>query len=130
MGLAWGLSFSLAKIAATAGIHPLSLTFWEAAGAGSILLTVSAARRRLIPLSRELILFYLAAGALGMVLPGAIFFYAAAHVPAGILSISIAIIPVLTFVISATLRFETFVLGRVAGVLLGTLSIVLLVGPR
>jgi drug/metabolite transporter (DMT)-like permease len=130
MGLAWGLSFSLAKIAATAGVHPLSLTFWEAAGAGSILLIVSAVRRRSIPLSRELVLFYLAAGALGMVLPGAIFFYAAAHVPAGILSISIAIIPVLTFVISATLRFEIFVLGRVAGVLLGTVSIVLLVGPQ
>jgi drug/metabolite transporter (DMT)-like permease len=130
MGLAWGLSFSLAKVAATAGVHPFSLTFWEAAGAGLILLIVSAARGRAIPLSRELILFYLAAGALGMVLPGAIFFYAAAHVPAGVLSISIAIIPVLTFVISATLRFETFMLGRVAGVLLGTLSIVLLVGPR
>jgi drug/metabolite transporter (DMT)-like permease len=51
-------------------------------------------------------------------------------VPAGVLSISIAIIPVLTFLISAVLRFETFVLGRVAGVLLGVLAIVLLVGPR
>ena len=130
MGLAWGLSFSLAKIAATAGVHPLSLTFWEAAGAGGILLAISAVRRRPIPISRELVLFYLTAGAVGMVLPGAIFFYAAAHVPAGVLSISIAIIPVLTFVVSAVLRFETFVLGRVAGVLFGVLSIFLLVGPQ
>jgi drug/metabolite transporter (DMT)-like permease len=130
MGLAWGLSFSLARIAATAGVHPLSLTFWEAAGAGSILLAITAARRRSIPVSRELVLLYLAAGALGMVAPGAIFFYAAAHVPAGVLSISIALVPVLTFVLSAILRLETFVLGRVAGVFLGVLSIVLLVGPQ
>ena len=130
MGLAWGLSFSLAKIAATAGIHPLSITFWEAAGAGAILLVVSGARGRVIPISRELILLYLAAGLLGMVIPGTIFFYAAAHVPAGVLSISIAIIPVLTFATSAVLRLEPLVLVRIAGVILGVISIVLLVGPQ
>jgi drug/metabolite transporter (DMT)-like permease len=130
MGVAWGLSFSLARIAATAGIHPLSITFWEAAGAGAILLMVGLARRRAVPISRELILLYLTAGLLGMVIPGAIFFYAAAHVPAGVLSISIATIPVLTFVASAVLGLETFVLVRIAGVFLGVLSIVLLVGPQ
>src|SRR6185295_10971826 len=91
MGLTWGLSFSLARIAATAGVHPLSITFWEAAGAGAILLVVGRARGRVIPISRELMMFYLAAGLLGMTIPGAIFFYAAAYVPAGVLSISIAI---------------------------------------
>ena len=130
MGTAWGLSFSLARIAAVAGVHPLSITFWEAAGAGVILLFVGGVRRRAIPISRELILLYLTSGLLGMVVPNAIFFYAAAHVPAGILSISIAVIPVFTFLASAVLRLESFVLGRVAGVFLGVVSIVLLVGPQ
>ena len=130
MGLTWGLSFSLARIAAVAGIHPLAITFWEAAGAGAILLLVCLGRGRAVPISRELGLFYLASGLLGMVIPGAIFFYAAAHVPAGVLSISIAIIPVLTFATSAVLRLETFVLMRIAGVVLGVLSIVLLIGPQ
>lgn len=130
MGLAWGLSFSLARIAATAGIHPLSITFWEAAGAGGILVAVCLARRRPIPVSRELLLLYVVSGLLGMVVPNAVFFYAAAHVPAGILSISLAIIPMLTFVVSAVLRLERFVLGRVAGVCLGIVAIVLLAGPQ
>ena len=130
MGLTWGLSFSLARIAATAGVHPLSITFWEAAGAGAILLAVGLARGRVIPISRELVTLYFASGLLGMVIPGAIFFYAAAHVPAGVLSISIAIIPVLTFASSAVLRLEAFMLVRIAGVVLGLLSIVLLVGPQ
>jgi drug/metabolite transporter (DMT)-like permease len=130
MGLTWGLSFSLARIAAVAGVHPLAITFWEAAGAGAILLVVCLGRGRAVPISRELGLLYLASGLLGMVIPGAIFFYAAAHVPAGVLSISIAIIPVLTFATSAVLRLETFVLMRIAGVVLGVLSIVLLVGPQ
>lgn len=130
MGSAWGLSFSLARIAATAGVHPLSLTFWEAAGAGGILLAVCIARRRLIPISRELLSLYFSAGLLGMVAPGVIFFYADAHMPAGILSISIAIIPALTFLASAVLRLERFVLGRIAGVVLGAVAIILLVGPQ
>lgn len=130
MGSTWGLSFSLARIAATAGVHPLSITFWEAAGAGGILLVVSLARGRVVPLSRDLVLLYFASGLLGMVIPGAIFFYAAAHVPAGVLSISIAIIPILTFASSMILRLEAFALVRIAGVVLGLISILLLVGPQ
>src|SRR5690606_16857417 len=112
MGMAWGLSFSLARVAASAGIHPFSITFWEALGAGGTLILVCLVRRRPIPLSRDLLLLYLVAGALGMVVPNAIFFYAAAHVPAGILSISLAVIPLITFVASAALRLERFAPGR------------------
>ena len=130
MGLSWGLSFSLARIAAVGGVHPLSLTFYEAAIAGAILLTVSGVGRRRIPVTRALVPLYLASGLLGMVLPAGIFFYAAAHVPAGILAITLAIIPMVTFAASALLRLETFALGRGAGVLLGALAIVLLVGPQ
>lgn len=130
MGLTWGLSFSLARIAAMAGIHPLGITFWEAAGAAIILVIVGLASGRRIPIGRELCLLYVVTGLLGMVVPGAIFFYAAAHVPAGVLSISIAIIPILTFVVSMVLRLEGFRPSRVAGVFLGVFAIVLLVGPK
>ncbi len=130
MGLTWGLSFSLARVAAVAGVHPLSITFWEAAIAGAILIVISAARRRRIPITGALARLYLASGLLGMVLPGAIFFYAAAHVPAGVLAISLAIIPIVTFGASALLRLDTFAFGRVAGLVLGALAIALLVGPQ
>jgi drug/metabolite transporter (DMT)-like permease len=130
MGLSWGLSFSLARVAAVGGVHPLSLTFYEAAVAGVILLAVSFVGRRRIPITRALVPYYLASGLLGMVLPAAIFFYAAAHVPAGILAITLAVIPMITFVASALLRLESFALGRGAGVLLGAIAIVLLVGPQ
>jgi drug/metabolite transporter (DMT)-like permease len=130
MGASWGLSFSLARIAAVDGVHPLSITFWEAAGAGIIVIALGALRGRFIVVSRELLLLYLAAGVLGMVLPCVIFFYAAAHVPAGVLSISLAITPVLTFIISASIGLESLVPTRILGVLMGTLSIVLLVVPQ
>jgi drug/metabolite transporter (DMT)-like permease len=130
MGALWGLSFSLGRIAASAGVHPFSITFWEALGAGSILVIAGLLFKRRIPFSRELVLLYVVAAALGMVVPNAIFFFAAAHVPAGILSISLAVIPLITFVVSVALRLERFDLGRVAGVCVGILAIVILVAPQ
>ncbi len=130
MGMAWGLSFSLARIAAGGGIHPFSITFWEALGAGAALILVCLFRGRPVPLSRELVLFYLACGAIGMVVPNAVFFFAAAHVPAGILSISLAVNPLITFLAAAALGLERLAPDRVAGVILGIVAIVLLVGPQ
>lgn len=129
MGMSWGLSFSLAKVAALGGVHPLSLTFWEAFGAGSILLAMGLLRRRGIPMSGELSLLYLVTGVVGMAAPAIAFFYAAAHVPAGVLSISLAIVPILTFIASALLGLEAVAPVRILGVLLGVAAIVLLVGP-
>jgi len=130
MGISWGSTFSLARIATVGGVHPLSLTFYEAAIAGAILLAVSGIRRRRILVTWSLVPFYLACGLLGMVLPAGIFFYAAAHVPAGILSIALAFVPIITFLASVLLRLERFALWRSAGVVLGMLAIVLLVGPQ
>ena len=130
MGMAWGLSFSLARVAASAGMHPFSITFWEALGAGATLLLLCLLRRRRIPFSRELLLLYVVSAAIGMVVPNAIFFFAASHVPAGILSISLAVIPLITFAVSAVLRQERLAFGRVLGVILGIAAILLLVGPQ
>jgi len=130
MGMGWGLTFSLGRIAAVGGVHPLSITFWEAAIAAILLVAFSVAGRRRIPVSGELILLYIAAGLLGLVLPATIFYYAAAHAPAGVLSICVAILPILTFLAAALLGREAFILVRVAGIVLGTGAIILLVGPE
>ena len=130
MGITWGLSFSLARIAATGGAHPLGITFWESSISGIILIGVVVLRRIPVPLSKRLIRLHLATGIVGMVIPGVAFFYAASHVPAGILSITVSAVPILTFVASAFFGLEKFALGRVTGVVLGMFAIMLLVGPQ
>src|SRR5262245_34913477 len=111
MGMGWGLTFSLGRIAAIGGAHAFGITFWQAAIAGALLLTFSLVLRRAIPLSRQLLLLYVAAGLLGMVVPNVIYYWAAAHVPAGILSITLATAPLLTFLASALMGREVFALG-------------------
>jgi drug/metabolite transporter (DMT)-like permease len=130
MGILWGSTFSLAKIAADGGGHPLGINFWNSFVGAVVLITVMLVTRRKLPMKRENIFFYMACGMLGSVIPGILFFYAASRVSPGILSITVATVPLLTFVAAAFFGIEKFQLGRVLGVILGGISIVLLVGPE
>ena len=50
--------------------------------------------------------------------------------PAGVLSITVGIVPILTFVASVFVGLEKLAISRVFGVVLGTLAIVLLIAPE
>ncbi|MBC8267653.1 MAG: DMT family transporter [Rhodospirillaceae bacterium] len=130
MGVLWGATFSLAKIAAEGGGHPLGINFWQSMIGAIALITVMLVTGRRLPMKRENILFYMACGMLGSIIPGILFFYAASRVSPGILSITVATVPLLTFVAAAFLGIEKFQLGRILGVIFGGLSILLLVGPE
>ena len=42
MGMGWGLTFSLSRIAAVGGVCPLSITFWQAMIGAALLMAVSS----------------------------------------------------------------------------------------
>ena len=129
MGLAWGLSFSLGKIAATGGAHPLGISFWQCWTASALLLAITRVQRRSMSITPKVIGFFAIIGLLGLVIPTALFYYAASRVSAGVLSISVAIVPILTFVASAAYGVDKFSWGRLLGVALGMLAIIFLVAP-
>ncbi len=129
MGVVWGCTFSLAKLATEGGAHPLGLSLWQGLLGGALLFAVCLARGKLPQISRRHAGFYLVCGLLGTVLPGTLFFYAAPHVPAGILAISVAVVPILTYAISLPLKTDALTPGRAAGILLGLVAIVLLIAP-
>ena len=130
MGVAWGLTFSLAKIAAEGGGHPLGINYWHSLIGALFLVVFSLATRQKLPMKRENILFYAACGLLGSVIPGVLYFYAIARVSPGVLSITVATVPLMTFVAAAYFGVEKLQFGRVLGVVIGIVSIVLLVGPE
>lgn len=128
-GGTWGITFSLARIATESGAHPLGLTFWQTFGGGLTLLLVCAARRKWPALDRRRLVLYLIIGSIGSLIPGTLFFMAASHVPAGVLAITVATVPLMTYAASWLLRIDSFSLKRVSGIVVGLLAIVLLVGP-
>ncbi|MEE8293270.1 MAG: DMT family transporter, partial [Kiloniellales bacterium] len=128
-GGVWGVTFSLAKIATAGGAHPLGITLWTAVLGVIFLICFLLARRRPLPLGRRFLVFYLVCGLRGTAVPSTLFFYAAAHVPAGVLAIAIASVPILTFAAALAFRLDRMAVRRVVGVLLGLLAVVLMMAP-
>jgi len=129
-GAIWGVTFSIARILTQAGVHPLGLTFWQGFGGGLVLLAICAARSRWPRLTGLHFKFYVILGLLGTALPGALFFYAASHVPAGILAITVTTVPLLTYGGAWLLGIDRFSVKRMSGIAVGLFAILLLVGPE
>ena len=129
LGIIWGLSFSLARMSTETGLHPLTINYWTCLISAVMLIAYCIISRQPLPLQRNFIFLYVICGILGSVIPGTLYFYAASHVSAGVLSITIAIVPLATFVGAALFKIEKASLLRVMGVFLGIFSIILLVLP-
>ena len=127
-GIIWGATFSLALIATAKGAHPLGLSAWQ------VLLT--AAFFGIARLFSRFTLFnlrhlrhYLVLAVVGITAPNLFYYYAAPQLSAGILAITISTVPLFTYGIMLLLRFESIVIKRLAGIVLGMIAILLLVVP-
>lgn len=128
-GFAWGATYSLAKIATKGYVHPVALNFWQTSFGFVTLLGYTLLRRRKLPTTRTHFQFYIIAGVLGTVVTGILYFSVARHLPAGILAITIATVPMLTLIVSRAFGTERISLSRLWGISLGALVILLILLP-
>ncbi len=129
LGTMWGGSFSLAKIAVGAGGHPFGVAMWQGVGGGAVLLAIGLMRRRPPPLSARYAAFYLVTGATGIALPSAAFYTAAPYLPAGILSMLVTTVPMMTYGLALALSMDRISGRRLAGLTLGLAGVWLILGP-
>ncbi len=129
MGTAWGLSFSLGKIAVENGAKPFGVAQFQFMFAGIVLLFITVIRKKSIRDMKDKLGFIFCVALLGAAIPSVLFYYAAAHVPAGVLSITVALIPLMTYGFSIPLKLETFSLVRIVGLFFGVIAICLIVLP-
>ncbi|MFT5504822.1 MAG: drug/metabolite transporter (DMT)-like permease [Gammaproteobacteria bacterium] len=127
-GLLWGVTFSLTLIATSEGAHPLGLSAWQ--------IFITACLYALICIISKVPLFdikhlrhYLVLVVVGITIPTTLYFYAAPHLSAGILSITISTVPLFTYGLMLFLRLERIVIKRTMGIVLGMIAILLLVLP-
>ena len=130
MGIAWGYTVILAKVITAGGGHPFGIAMWMSVLGAGFLLVFSTIRRRPISLRRDVLWLYVACGLLGVVVPAVSFYFAAPHLPAGVLSITVTVGPILTFLFSVFFGLERFASLRVLGVVFGILAVALLVVPE
>lgn len=132
IGSAWGSSLPMVKIAVTGGYGPTGLlaiqTFLTVIVVGAFLLL--SGRWRRIPTDRAHLRLYAVVGVIGMAIPHLASLSGTAHLPAGIMSIVMSLVPIFVLPLSLMLGLEVFRPRRIVGVLMGALAITLLIAPE
>lgn len=127
-GTIWGATFSLALIATAEGAHPLGLSAWQVV-LTALFLMVACLTARVRLFNFKNLRHYLVLALVGITAPNLFYYYAAPHLSAGILAITVSTVPLFTYAIMLILRFESVIARRMAGIVLGMIAILLLVIP-
>lgn len=129
MGVLWGLALSVAKIGVEAGGHPVGMGLWQVATSSALMLALLALKGRRPVLRANIVRFGLVCGSCGVAFPSIALFWCALHLPAGVVAIAFASMPLFTYLLSVLLRIEAARGRRLLGVVAGLLAMALLVLP-
>jgi drug/metabolite transporter (DMT)-like permease len=130
VGIGWGMTMPLTKIAVSTGYAPLGIIPWQFVVVGTVLGALIWARGIRVPVDRAALLFYAMIALLGTLIPNSFSYLAAANLPAGIMALIIATVPMFAMLIALPLGNERFEVRRFVGVVLGTAAMVLLAAPE
>lgn len=129
LGIGWGSTQPLGKIAVSTGHPPFGLLFWQSVVCVLTLGAISLVRRRGVPLHRGALRFYVVVALLGTLIPNYTFYFSVVHLPSGIMSILISTIPLIALPIGLMLGNETLSLRRLAGLALGLAGVLMIALP-
>ena len=127
-GVIWGGVFSLVLLAASEGAHPLGISVWQVIITALLFVVYRLLIKKPI-FQRGNLGHYTLLAIVGISFPSLSYYYAASHLTAGILSISISAIPLFSYIIMLVLKVERIVIRRVFGIVFGMIAILLLVIP-
>ena len=129
LGLGWGTTQPLGKMATMTGHKPFGLIFWQLVICVLVLGALSAVRGKGLVFTRATMKFYLIVAVMGTLVPNATFYLSAARLPAGIMSIIISAVPMLAFPMALALRMERFSGKRLLGLGLGLAAVAVIAAP-
>lgn len=129
-GVAWGLTTPLTVLAVSTGYQALGLVFWQEV---IIILMAGAyilAKRRRVRLSLGFVPLFLGIVLLGSLFPDSFLYIAAAHLQGGVLSILVAMVPMISLPLALAFGYERPDLVRLIGACCGAIAVILLVVPE
>ena len=129
-GIVWGTTIPMAKVAVSTGHPPMGLIFWQVVILSLALGFVAWWRREPIPLGPKHLAYYTLIAAVGTLIPSSVSFYVATKLPAGVLGLLLATVPMFSLLIALAIRTEKFQAQRIAGVALGVTAMILLAIPE
>ena len=129
LGLVWGATMPMIKMAVSTGYQHFGLIFWQLVFSSLVLAGITLVSRKPFALRLAHLRLFLAVALFGTIIPNSFSYQAAAHLPAGVMSIIISLVPMFTLPIALAWRLERFEAQRLLGLLFGAAAIILLIGP-
>ena len=129
MGMGWGSTQPLGKIAVSTGHKQFGMIFWQMVVGIVLLGAILIVQRRRIPITRQTLGFAVLISVIGTIIPNSTFYYSVAHLPSGIMSILISTVPLMAFPVALMLGMDRFSAGRLAGLLCGLIGVALIALP-
>lgn len=130
LSMLWGATFSISKVAIEAGVAPLGYALWQVIGAAVVLLLAHFLKRERLHIRPQHLFFWGVTGLLGVAAPISSMYIAIGHIPAGMMAIVAASVPLFTYALTGALRLERFSWYRIIGLSLGFAGAALLLAAR
>ena len=130
LGAVWGFTMPLSKIAVSTGHRHFGLIFWQLLIGAGFMGLLSLLRGKGLPITRQTLWVYVLIALIGTIIPGSAPYQAIVHLPAGVASILLSLVPMVAFPIALALRLERFCLRRFGGLLAGLAGVLMLVLPE
>lgn len=129
MGAGWGATQPMSKIAVSTGYGHFGLIFWQVVIGVVLMGVICLLRKESLPLNLPALRLYFIIAMIGTVVPNTVSYQAAVHLPAGIMSLLLSMIPMFAFVIALALGTDSFAWRRVIGLGFGLVGVLLIVVP-
>lgn len=131
LGFIWGTGYSIARFATTHGVSPLGYSFWQSLGP-AILISLLAflTGKSSIPISTSHLRYYLICGLTGIVIPNTNMYFAAPHLPAGLLALVVNTVPIIAYPLALLARVESFSMIRLVGLVSAICGLLLIILPK
>ncbi|WP_347310392.1 DMT family transporter [Defluviimonas sp. SAOS-178_SWC] len=130
IGAAWGLTTPLSKYIVLGGYRHFGIVFWQQVVAVAVLGFWLIVARRPVPLSPGSLARYAFIAMFGTILPGAAFYTAQEGLPAGLVALFIALVPMFALPLAIGLRLERPEPLRFLGILAGLAGIAMIILPE
>jgi drug/metabolite transporter (DMT)-like permease len=129
-GLCWGVTVPLSKIAIEGGHHPLGLIAWQLFLSAIMLGVILVIKKQRVAYSSVALKYFSIIAVIGTLVPNTFSLIATDQLPAGIMAIIIATVPMMSLVVALLARIETFSWMRTVGVILGVCALLLIAVPE
>lgn len=128
LGIDWASGYAIAGYCMTHGVNPYGYAFWQSFGPFVLLLLIQIVRRDLW-IEKSGAVYALLCGVFGIVIPNLLIYFAAQHIPSGLLTVLANISPIFTYPLALLFRDEKFSLLRMSLIAMGLCGVALIILP-